>query len=154
MNKKIAFAVFSALLFFIGCPNIRNLKQVSDISTVNCAELQYEESGVMVFRDQKSWENFWQQYCQTVNAEGVKLTAPKVDFSTKMLIGVFAGAKPTGGYSISIQRIMESSKSILVEYKETEPSPDAMVTMAFTYPCHIVSVTRSEKNVEFKAVKK
>jgi hypothetical protein len=108
----------------------------------------------MVFRDAESWETFWNRYCMVITGEGEKLPPPEVDFSTQMLIGVFSGEKPSGGYSISIRRVLESSKSIVVEYVEKSPPPDAIVTLALTYPCQIITLPSSEKSVEFKAVQK
>jgi len=154
MGRKFLLLVLPAIFLLAGCANTKSLKQVSEITQIRCGALQYPESGGMVFRDAESWQGFWQNYCKAITGEGKQLEAPEIDFSSQMLIGVFSGSKPTGGYGIGIQRVLEDSKKIVVEYVEKSPPPDAIVTMAFTYPCHIVSIPRSDKAVEFKAVTK
>jgi len=154
MISKIFFGALPIILLLVGCPNTQSLQPVSKLSSIECSGLQYPESGGMVFRDAGSWEAFWDRYCMVITGEGTKLAPPKVDFSTRMLVGVFSGEKPTGGYSISIQRVLDGPKRLVVEYLEESPPPDAMVTMALTYPCQIIAVPRSDKSVEFKAVKK
>ncbi len=154
MISKFILGSIVALLLMMGCSNVKTLKPVSPLESIPCSGLQYPESGGMVFRDAESWEAFWNRYCMVITGEGNKLPAPEVDFSTRMLVGVFSGEKPTGGYSISIQRVLDGPKRLVVEYLEESPPPDAMVTMALTYPCQIIAVPRSDKSVEFKAVEK
>jgi len=154
MMRKIFFGALPIIFLLVGCSNTQSLQPVSKLSSIECSGLQYPESGGMVFRDAESWEAFWNRYCMVITGEGNKLPAPEVDFSAQMLVGVFSGEKPTGGYSISIQRVLEGPKTIIVEYQEKSPPPDVMVTMALTYPCQIIAVSRSDKSVEFKRVKK
>jgi len=154
MTRKIFFGALPIVLLLVGCPNTQSLQPVSKLSSIECSGLQYPESGGMVFRDAGSWEAFWNCYCMVITGEGNKLPAPEIDFSAQMLVGVFSGEKPTGGYSISIQRVLEGPKTIIVEYQEKSPPPDAMVTLALTYPCQIITLPSSEKSVGFKAVEK
>ena len=155
MSKTITvLSLVAGMMFIVACPSGRNLKPVNSISNIKSGGLSYREPGGMVFRDKVSWEIFWDNHCLAISAGGGKVAAPEVDFSSQMLVGVFSGEKPTGGYGIAIQRILESPKTVIVEYLEKSPAPDAIVTMAVTYPCHIVSLSRSEKNVVFKKVEK
>ncbi len=153
MNRLIASGMFAALLV-TGCIGTQGFKPVGDFSQVESSALHYPEAGGMVFRDAGSWQAFWNRYCMVVDGQGNKLEAPEVDFSTRMLVGVFSGEKPTGGYSIAIQRVLEDSKKLVVEYKEKSPPPEAMVIMVVTYPCQIISLPLSGKPVEFKTVNK
>ncbi len=150
MKTKILLPLFFLSMVFMGCPNTNNLKPLTPIASIPTGGLQYNEPGGMVFRDASSWQSFWKNYCMVVDDKGNKTAAPDVDFSSQMLIGVFSGRKPTAGYSIAIEKILEGTKSIQVEYSEKQPSPESMVAMVITYPCQIVSVPRSDKTVEFK----
>lgn len=153
--KKTAISV--SLIFVIlltGCPGSRNLKPVTFNTDVKCGGLQYLESGHMVFHDAESWEKFWGDYCRVITADGIQIPAPEVDFSSRMLIGVFSGEKPNGGYSITIHRVLEDNKKIVVEFEEASPDPGAMVPMVITYPCHIISIAHSDKSVEFTEINK
>ncbi|NIM01763.1 MAG: hypothetical protein GTN89_13255 [Acidobacteria bacterium] len=57
--------------------------------------------GTFVFRDQTSWDAFWQAHAQPPSA------APMVDFNEDMLIGVFWGAWGTGCFDFvqAIERV-------------------------------------------------
>ncbi len=64
---------------------------------------------------------------------------PKVDFNTHAIIAVFAGQKPTGGYSISVTKIEDGEmRNVVVTL--TSPGADCMVTQAVTTPYQIVTV--------------
>lgn len=57
--------------------------------------------GTFVFRDQSTWETFWQAHTSLAGA------APTVDFDEDMLIGVFWGARGTGCFDFvqAIERV-------------------------------------------------
>jgi hypothetical protein len=58
-----------------------------------------------------------------------------------------AGEKPTGGYSIGIESVIEEADQIIVKVKETAPEPGAMVTTAFTAPYSVVRINSKKKLV-------
>ncbi|MBD3286852.1 protease complex subunit PrcB family protein [candidate division WOR-3 bacterium] len=155
MDRKLTAGLIAAFVLLSGCPGKLCLKPVESVTTIKCGELNYPESGNMVFRDAESWESFWNNHCNvSVTAGGEEPQAPEVDFESRMLVCVFAGEKPTAGYGISISRVREGNKSLVVEYSEKSPDPEKMVAQVVTYPCHIVAVPLSEKTVEFKEVDK
>ena len=59
------------------------------------------------------------------------------------------GEKSSGGYSISIDKIEETDKNIIVTVKEKGPAPDAMVTTALTNPYTVVKIN-SKKEIIIK----
>ncbi len=67
-----------------------------------------------------------------------------------MVIAVFQGNRSTGGYAVEITQIVEKENSVEVFAKETSPSPDSMVTQAFTQPYRIVKTKRGDKEVVLK----
>ncbi len=75
--------------------------------------------------------------------------ADKVNFEEEMILAVFMGERTTGGYSIEIVEIVEMDDVIEVLIEETSPGEDDMVTMALTYPEHIVKMEKTEKPIEF-----
>ncbi|TRX36449.1 protease complex subunit PrcB family protein [Flavobacterium sp. ZT3R18] len=75
------------------------------------------------------------------------------DFTQKRILGLFAGPKPTGGYAIKIQAVVEDNCQITVEYFEKEPQKDEIVTTAITYPADYVLLPKSNKPILFKKVK-
>jgi len=102
----------------------------------------YQEEGKYVIRDEDAFINLWE------NASDEEM--PEVDFASEMVIAVFMGEKTSGGYNIEIVEILETEDTLEVTISETEPGADDMVTMALTYPEHIVSVANtSDKEVNF-----
>lgn len=83
--------------------------------------------------------------CQTVDVE-------LPDFTQKRILGLYAGSKPTGGYAIKIQSVVEDNCQIIVEYFEKEPQKDEIVTTAITYPADYVVLPKSNKPIFFKKV--
>ncbi|PZX92850.1 hypothetical protein DOS84_13335 [Flavobacterium aquariorum] len=81
--------------------------------------------------------------CQTVD-----VALP--DFTQKRILGIYAGPKPTSGYAIKIQAVVEDDCQIVVEYFEKEPTKDEVVTTAITYPADYVILPKSNKPILFK----
>jgi hypothetical protein len=75
------------------------------------------------------------------------------DFTQKSFLGLFAGPKPTGGYEIKIQAVVEDNCQIIVEYFEKEPLKNEIVTTAVTYPSDYILLPKSKKPIIFKKVK-
>jgi hypothetical protein len=67
-----------------------------------------------------------------------------------MVIAVFIGERPTGGYGIEIESIDAYADRITVNIVETEPGPDELTTQALTYPYHIVTTEKTEMEVRFE----
>lgn len=74
---------------------------------------------------------------------------PEVDFNNDMLIAVFQGQKPTGGYSTEIVVIEEFPDKIQVGVVEKSPGENCAVTLAATSPFHIVKIPKTDKPIEF-----
>ena len=71
------------------------------------------------------------------------------DVQTSNFIVLNMGEKPTGGYQIGVESVVETDKNIIITIKETTPEPNAMVTQAITYPYCIVKIN-SKKEVIVK----
>ncbi len=99
----------------------------------------------VVVRDTEGWKQLWQAMH---GRRSPMPEVPQVDFRKHMAIGVFMGTKPSGGYSVSITRVVQNEKTA-VSVREQSPRPGDMVTMALTAPYHVVVVPRSEEPIEF-----
>lgn len=76
-----------------------------------------------------------------------------IDFDQEMIVAVFAGEKPTGGYRIDIPAIEEdrARQQFTVRYRETRPPAGAMATQALTQPYHLVRLKKIEMAASFVA---
>ena len=71
------------------------------------------------------------------------------DISNANFLILNMGEKSSGGYSISIDKIEETDKNIIITIKEKAPDPDAMVTTALTNPYAVVKIN-SKKEIIIK----
>ncbi len=84
-----------------------------------------------------------------LNDEFLKDKIKAADVSTSNFVILNMGEKRTGGYSITVENVRETSDKIYVKVKEFSPEPGAMVTQAFTYPYAIVKIN-SKKPIVFE----
>jgi hypothetical protein len=90
-------------------------------------------------RSQAEWSALWQKHASI----GANPTPPTViDFDKEIVVGVFLGEKPTGGYETEIIRAEQADDTLYVYYREISPQPGRLVTQALTQPFHIVRVPR------------
>jgi hypothetical protein len=83
--------------------------------------------------------------CETLN-----VALP--DFTKKRILGLLAGPKPTGGFAIKIQSVVEDDCQIIVEYFEKEPKKDEVVATVVTHPADYIVLPKSSKPILFRKV--
>ncbi len=93
----------------------------------------------VVIKTFKDWQAFWPGQI-----------APDVDFETFMVVGVFAGTKPTAGYAVEILDVKTLSDKILVTYREINPSTGALSAQVLTQPYHLRLVPKTSLPVIFE----
>lgn len=79
-------------------------------------------------------------------------TNTPIDFTKDALLALFAGVKPTSGYSIKIASIVQNKCDILVNYYEKAPQPGEVVTGGTSYPSDFILIPRTSKAVFFKRI--
>ena len=106
--------------------------------------LKGEISGIheamqIVLRSAADWQDFWGKH-MAFQAE--QRPSPAVDFGRDIVIGVFVGNRPTGGYAAEIVNIEKDNGMTTVNFKETTPPRGSMVTQSLTQPFHLVRVSK------------
>jgi fructose-specific phosphotransferase system component IIB len=76
-----------------------------------------------------------------------KITADDINNSNFIILNM--GEKASGGYSISVDSVVETPEKIIVTVKENEPPAGSINSMAMTYPYCIVKIN-SKKPIEIK----
>lgn len=99
-----------------------------------------------VVRDADAWAELWSEMA---GDREPKSEPPPVDFASHMVIVAAMGTRPTGGFSIAIERVYQSAERLFVEVRERAPSANCMVTQALTQPADAVVVPRSDLPVSF-----
>jgi len=107
----------------------------------------YRERAALAVRTEEAWRVVWKHHRAPLQPMPER---PFVDFNQEIVIAVFLGERPTGGFTVKIRRIEQRVHSVHVLVQETVPDPNSMVTQALTSPYHIVRVKRLELPVEFE----
>ncbi|MBE99773.1 protease complex subunit PrcB family protein [Flavobacterium coralii] len=68
-----------------------------------------------------------------------------VDFSKYNVVAVFMGQKRSGGYSITVEKVVVDGNTAQVLVKNTLPEQGAMVTMALTAPYCMAAIPKTDK---------
>jgi hypothetical protein len=90
-----------------------------------------------VARSQGEWQKLWQRH---TSAETNPSPPPAIDFNKEFVGAIFLGEKPTGGFAVEIVKAERNGGELVINYKEVNPAPGAIVTQALTQPFHIVRI--------------
>ncbi len=107
-----------------------------------------EEARQVVVRTPAEWTALWQTH--TGGRSGSE--PPALDFSREMVLGVFSGSRPTGGYGVEIVRTVAANGRLLVEFVESSPGASTIAAQVVTAPFHLVAVPRMDGAVQFTRV--
>jgi hypothetical protein len=109
-----------------------------------------------VVKSREQWAELWRELEPRTSREQGQTSpnpVPDIDFQQRVLIVAAMGARPTGGYSVEITSLVESSQRIVVTLAEQLPGPKCTTTQAVTHPIAIVTTARSQKPFEFEFVR-
>jgi hypothetical protein len=101
----------------------------------------------VVVRTAAEWAALW-------NAHAPDRPLPDVDFTKSVVAGVFAGTRPTGGYSVTIVRARDERGTLVVQYVEARPGADAVAAQILTAPYHLVALPAHPGPIRFERVEK
>lgn len=94
-----------------------------------------EERTEFLIRTAEDFKTFWARH---KSMESPVPSVPRIDFKKEMVIGVFDGTKPSGGYSLKITEVKHGSDEIVVTTKASKPKPGSMNTQMMTQPYDMV----------------
>lgn len=99
----------------------------------------------VVVRSAAEWTKLW----KTHNFDKPE---PRVDFDEEMVVGVFMGSRPTGGYTVEIVSLADKDGTLVVSYRETSPRPGTMTAQVLTFPYHLIATAKRSGDVTFEKV--
>lgn len=103
----------------------------------------YQSANQMVIDRPEQWADLWYQH--TAGSEPPP-PVPQVDFTRHSVVAVFAGEKPTGGYSVEILGVetkdfqIGNPPSLVIQVEYRQPQPGDFVTDAITQPHHMIRI--------------
>jgi hypothetical protein len=65
---------------------------------------------------------------------------PEVDFDANVVVALYMGKRPTGGYVIEVERVREVGDAIEVRAVATQPGSGCITTQAITAPYQLVRI--------------
>ncbi|UFJ42957.1 protease complex subunit PrcB family protein [Brevibacillus humidisoli] len=71
-----------------------------------------------------------------------------IDQNETRYVVIGAGQRPTGGYSLQIDRIENKNGKIIVYVVEKKPAPSALTTQAITYPSLVISLPAHDEAID------
>src|SRR3989338_6151041 len=92
----------------------------------------------LIITDNFAWKRLWNRLFS-------ERSIPDIDFKSYVVVCVFLGVRPTGGYSVEFEKPYLKDKKMIIPYKEHKP--EGIVTQAFTQP-YGMKVFEKKSNVE------
>lgn len=129
----------AAVPLFLGMAGCTGKK---DVSFRHVASNGRPTPGVEFVTDSQAFDQLWED----LFAPGEK---PAVNWDKEAVIGVFLGEKPTGGYGVIVNKVvLEKPDHLQLTASLRQPGPDDFVTMAITYPGHLVAIEREHLRID------
>ena len=124
-----------AALFQATTPPIKTIErgQISQISSPRQVSARMAEE----------WSALWRSHAPDRQP-------PAVDLSSSTVVGVFLGSRPTAGFGVEIVGTREEKGTLVVQYRETRPRPDAITAQVITAPYHIVAIPKHAGEIKFE----
>lgn len=135
-------------LFILGlaaCQSTNEPAPVGFVSMERGLQTGLQSAGIRVAVTQDDWSALWREHAR------VQIPAPalpSVDFARYRVAMVLAGPRPSGGYSIAVERVQFTGDKLLVEARERTPAPGSIQTLAMTSPYEVVLLPRGAEQVD------
>jgi PrcB C-terminal len=143
MQKLIISA--AAALVIAGCASMGGGDSGVDIlasgNHSNMKDQQY-----VAFTNQADFDSMWQKAFAGQSGAPDK---PVVDFSKNMVLAIFIGEQPTGGFRIRISKVDTSGADIQVTFYGIQPGQNCRHPQTSTEPFLIATIPTSTKSVDF-----
>ena len=104
-------------------------------------------------QSEEQWRELWSQIGPRVAPDMDQRRPQHIDFTRKTLLVAALGTKPTGGYTVSVNSVVESPTQITVNVIALRPKNCGSalngVTLTTTSPIALVLIPKTTKPVEF-----
>jgi hypothetical protein len=146
MNALYYIVVIVVSILLVGCAGGERDSSLlfRELAKGTFSGIQEERQAVL--REPEEWGKFWVEHARGHLPEG---DPPPVNFESEMVVAVTMGQRPTGGYEIAIDQVLEEGGQVVVRVVRRTPPEDAMLIQAMTAPFHFVAVPRSRHPARF-----
>lgn len=117
-----------------------------DVLSIQEAYSGYVEPRLAIITNEQEWAVAW----ATIHAPLTPTPPlPEIDFSTSVVVLAAMGARPTGGYSITIEEVRAQDGMLHVQVLQKAPGASCVTTQAITAPVHVVQAPRAGTTATF-----
>ena len=149
MKTKIYFSLFLMAFILFSCNKSDNEVLQTACITPNTlakgATTPVLDNGNYAIDNSTNWNNLLSMFSDGVIIDNV-FSETNIDFSQYMVIAVVDVGHTTGGWSIDITNISETSTNIEVTYSNLDNGDDTLIAVQ---PFHVVKIPKSNKPVIF-----
>jgi len=145
------------ITIFIGCSSSKNIdtkKEMNEKNNKVSFEILVEDQMGGFVKEEtrviRSHKELLQVYGYVNRMRKPGFSIPKIDFSKASVVAIFMGEKTTGGFSVTVESVMNKEGKVIVEVIETQPKSNDMATMAFTQPFCFVKINSIDKEIVFE----
>ena len=138
--KKVLIMIFLLvlLMMLVACDSSQNQDETLVDQDEATDELNDENMVGGVLFERVDIEDLSEDLQSQVQTDHAQQGYQVVEAEDGYYLVVYAGERPTGGYTIAVMKIINKDEVTEVIVSETSPAEDAMVTQALTYPIDIV----------------
>lgn len=143
MKKILLLSVLALVLFSCGA----NKNAAANLKPMYEVLLQQNDGGGNInFYEILSEPNEIKMLLHDEKLKG-KINTADVQQSNFVILNM--GQKPTSGYSVTVDSVIETNENIVIKVREISPDPNAMVMQVITYPYTVVKIN-SKKEILIK----
>jgi hypothetical protein len=81
------------------------------------------------------WAALWRQHAPDK-------PLPKIDFTTRSVVAIFLGSRPTPGYDVEILGTKRDGDTVVVEWAEVRPQERLLLAQVLTSPALIATIPK------------
>lgn len=97
---------------------------------------------IRVIADQEEFRTFWESLHRNLTPLP---PLPAEDFARHDVVAVVDMVRPSGGYGIEVQEVLEGMEGIWLTIIRTKPGEGCFTSQALTQPYHLIAMRKSGK---------
>jgi hypothetical protein len=106
---------------------------------------QVDAARTAVAQTPSEWAALWREHSGDTKA-------PAVDLSTRTVVAVFLGSRPSAGYAVDIVGTTTADGAMIVKYQERRPDRGDITAQVLTSPAVIATVPKFTGTIRFEKV--
>ena len=108
---------------------------------LNDVKLDEIETKHLVWDMEESFTAFWSIYATS--------QPPDINFEQEMVIGIFWGAKASGGYDLVVEHVGLEQEEVYIYYQKRHPNPERDYISMIVYPAALFVIPVEQSKVNF-----